>query len=143
MVCYQCKRVGYNFLKMEGKAWCGGCEAPGARTIGPGNVAFSGGGGGTVTGLPPLVPLHEWNEIIRLCKKVSARRSLTEGGSGSNLMEGPIKTLPLPNAKNPLDEKPTDKREGWTPLNEYFKTLENRQSQQSSPRSTYGNLFEG
>jgi hypothetical protein len=84
------------------------------------------------------VPLHEWNDIIRLCKKVSASKYLTEGGKGGNLMEGPITTLPLPNIKNPLEERPTDKRSGWQPLDEYFKQL----NQNPGPKDI-GHLFEG
>jgi hypothetical protein len=115
VICSSCQRSGYGFQKVDGKAWCGCCSSPGTRTIGQtlseGNTFYGGRTGpGSVAGLPPLIPIHEWQEVIRLCRRVSNRRLLTE--------DGPIKTLPLPTAKNPFDGPD---RSGWQTLDEYYK----------------------
>lgn len=116
MICSQCQRSGYGFQKFNGKVWCGGCEAPGARTLTQsmaesrqGFNPYGTGGLGTLDGLPKLCSIAEWREVARLCKIASNDRLLLE--------ETP-KTKALPNLKNPLDGPD---RSGWTPLDEYLK----------------------
>lgn len=133
MLCFNCKTPGYNYQKMGDKFWCGLCSPSegSGRTITKANTvetvgAYRGYSGvGSVAALPKIASITEWTEIIRLCKKVS---------SSSLLLEETPKSLPLPNSKNPLLEKPSDKRTGWTPLDEYLKSQSNL-----APK----NLFEG
>ncbi len=137
MKCSFCSRSGYNLQRNESNQyWCGTCEAtPGSvRTLtGGSNAGFRGYTGvGSVASLPGLCTLQEWQEIAKLCKRVSSPKLLTE--------EKPFKPLPLPHEKNPLEEKPTDKRSGWTPLTEYMKNMNTKD--QFSPENIKKNLFD-
>ena len=134
MVCSQCQRSGYGFAKIGGKTWCGGCEGPGTRSIGAASHGPMGNtyvrGAGSLAALPSFATLTEWQEVATLCRKVSGRKLLMEDG-------GPITAIPLPTAKNPLDETPNAKRSGWQPLTEYYKELDKPKTKSSK------NLFEG
>lgn len=117
MICSQCQRSGYGFQKINGKAWCGGCEAPGTRTLTQsmaesrqGFNPYGTGGVGTLDALPKLCTIAEWREVAKLCRVAANDRLLFE--------EMPMSTKPLPNLKNPLNGPD---RTGWTPLDEYLK----------------------
>lgn len=116
MICSSCQRSGYNFHKIDGKVWCGCCDAPGTRTITQGMAEsrtgfnpYGVGGLGSLEGLPKLCSITEWREVQKLCRTVSNDKLLLE--------ETP-KTRPLPKGKNPLDGPD---RTGWLSLDEYYK----------------------
>lgn len=144
MKCWYCSRAGYAMAQNESKQyWCGTCNATpnNIRTIGgnsgtpASNSGFTGyTGRGSVAGLPNMCSLQEWSEIANLCKRVSSPKVLTE--------DKPFKPLPLPHEKkNPLDEKPTDKRAGWTPFSEYLKNS-SVENDSFSPTEIKKNLFD-
>jgi hypothetical protein len=123
MKCFQCGRSGYPHTfqtSTDGKNWCGKCDTNGFITKTGIPPASAGGASGlsesigTLRGLPSFATLEEWKEVQRLCKIISNEQLL---------LEEALK----PKAPKPLRDPlalPKKANDGWIPLTEYYKTLD-------------------
>lgn len=129
MICSVCGLPRYNLKTQYNKTICQTCVSGNSDNFN----AISGMGArrpalNAYSTLPNLVTLSEWSEVIKLCRKASSRKLLTE--------DAPIKTIPLPNVKNPFYEKPTDNRSGWSSLESYYNSIK-------ETKDEVKHLFEG
>jgi len=122
MKCFQCGRSGYPHTfqtSSDGKNWCGKCDTNGFITktgVAAGQSAFAPTSSpGGLESLPKIATLSEWREVVAICKKVGSPNFLLE--------ELPFKTPSLAKPSGP--NKPPKSNDGWMPLTEYYKAMEN------------------
>lgn len=130
MKCFQCGRSGYPHTfqtSTDGKNWCGKCDTNGFITktgIPPaaGRTGSLSESIGTLRGLPSFATLAEWTEVARLCKII---------GNKQLLLEEALKPKTPKPPRDHLAPKPKA-NDGWTPLTEYYKQLEQPKSTPNS-----------